>query len=231
MIDTYTMILWAKANNNGIDTQAKQVFDILNTLSQVPYLRPKYLTAYQKKDTTEFELTLENIEKLITKKRDKQFEELGSKISFFTSLNDNESVGISISIGVSKAKFQNTVVLDLNFDYKKQSVKKFDELSEIFKKFVIIFAPFYGCITSRSNGSMFDTYYDKTNNTPTSIFDINYWGIDIINNLPISEIQEKVFECIEMNRGYYIRLQKEPVNISNIDHIKLQKDINCLLGI
>lgn len=170
MIDTYTMILWAKANNNGIDTQAKQVFDILNTLSQVPYLRPKYLTAYQKKDTTEFELTLENIEKLITKKRDKQFEELGSKISFFTSLNDNDSVGISISIGVSKAKFQNTVVLDLNIDYKEQSVKKFDELSEIFKKLVIVFAPFYGCITSRSNGSMFDTYYDKTNNTPTSIF-------------------------------------------------------------
>lgn len=231
MIDTYTMILWAKANNNGIDTQAKQVFDILNTLSQVPYLRPKYLTAYQKKDTTEFELTLENIEKLITKKRDKQFEELGSKISFFTSLNDNDSIGISISIGVSKAKFQNTVVLDLNIDYKEQSVKKFDELSEIFKKLVIVFAPFYGCITSRSNGSMFDTYYDKKNNTPTSIFDINYWGIDIINNLPISEIQEKVFECIEMNRGYYLRLQKEPVNISNIDHIKLQKDINCLLGI
>lgn len=45
MIDTYTMILWAKANNNKIDTQTKQVFDILSTLSQVSYLRPKYLTA------------------------------------------------------------------------------------------------------------------------------------------------------------------------------------------
>ena len=85
MIDTYTMILWAKANNNKIDTQTKQVFDILSTLSQVSYLRPKYLTANRKKNTTEFELTLDNVEKLITKKRDKQFEELGSKISFFTS--------------------------------------------------------------------------------------------------------------------------------------------------
>lgn len=231
MIDTYTMILWAKANDNKIDTQAKQVFDILTTLIQVPYLRPKYLTAYKKNDTTEFELTLDNVEKLITKKRDKQFEELGSRISFFTSLNDDESVGISISIGVSKAKFQNTIVLDLNFDYKEQSLKKFDELSVIFKKLVSVFTPFYGCITSRSNGSMFDTYYDKTNNSVTSIFDINYWGEDIINNLPISEIQEKVFECIEINRGYYIRLQKEPVNISNINHMKLQEDINCLLGI
>lgn len=230
MIDTYTMILWAKANNNKIDTQTKQVFDILSTLSQVSYLRPKYLTANRKKNTTEFELTLDNVEKLITKKRDKQFEELGSKISFFTSLNDDESVGISISIGVSKAKFQNTIVLDLNFDYKEQSVEKFDELSEVFKKLVSVFAPFYGCITSRSNSSMFDTYYDKINNSPTSIFDINYWGEGIVNDLPISEIRKKVFECIEINSGYYIRLQKEPINISNINHMKLQKDINCLLG-
>lgn len=231
MIDTYTMILWAKANNNKIDVQARQVFDILSILSQVPYLRPKYLTAYKKKDTTEFELTLDNVEKLIIKKRDKQFVELGSKISFFTSLNDDESVGISISIGVSKAKFQNTIVLDLNSDYKEQSVKKFDELSEVFKNLVSVFAPFYGCITSRSNSSMFEAYYDKTNNSPTSIFDINYWDEDIVNNLPIGEIQKKVFECAEINRGYYIRLQKEPVNISNINHMKLQKDINCLLRI
>ena len=230
MIDTYTMILWAKANNNKIDTQTKQVFDILSTLSQVSYLRPKYLTANRKKNTTEFELTLDNVEKLITKKRDKQFEELGSKISFFTSLNDDESVGISISIGVSKAKFQNTIVLDLNFDYKEQSVEKFDELSEVFKKLVSVFAPFYDCIKRRSNRSMFDTYYDKINNSPTSIFDINYWGEDIVNDLPISEIRKKVFECIEINSGYYIRLQKEPINISNINHMKLQKDINCLLG-
>ena len=205
MIDTYTMILWAKANNNKIDTQTKQVFDILSTLSQVSYLRPKYLTANRKKNTTEFELTLDNVEKLITKKRDKQFEEFGSKISFFTSLNDDESVGISISIGVSKAKFQNTIVLDLNFDYKEQSVEKFDELSEVFKKLVSVFAPFYGCITSRSNSSMCDTYYDKINNSPTSIFDINYWGEDIVIDLPISEIRKKVFECKEINSGYYIR--------------------------
>lgn len=29
MIDTYTMILWAKANNNEIDTQAFEIFEIL----------------------------------------------------------------------------------------------------------------------------------------------------------------------------------------------------------
>lgn len=231
MVDTYTMILWAKANNNKIEIQAKQIFDILSVLSQVPYLRPRYLTAYKKRDTSEFELTLDNVERLIIKKRDKQFAELGSRVSFFTSLNEDESVGISINIGVSKAKFQNTIVINLNSDYKEQNIKKFDELSEVFKKLVIIFDPFYGCITSRSISNMFDSYYDKTNNALASIFDINYWGEDIVNNLPIGKIQEKVFECIEINKGYYIRLQREPVDISNISHMDLQKDINCLIGI
>lgn len=68
MLDTYTMILWAKANENKIDVQTKQVFDILSVLRKVPYLNPKYLTAGKKKDITEFELTLDNIEKLILKK-------------------------------------------------------------------------------------------------------------------------------------------------------------------
>ena len=231
MIDTYTMVLWAKANDDGIDIQAKQVFNILTILNQVPYLRPKYLTARKKKDIKEFELTFDNVRKMIIKKGDKQFVELGSKISFFTSLNEEESVGITISIGVSKIKFQNSIVLDLNSDYKEQNVERFDELSKTFKKLVSVFNPFYGCITSRSNSNMFDTYYDKTNNLLSSVFDINYWGEDIVNNLPIREIQKKVFECVEINRGYYIRLQKEPVDILNRSHMKLQKDINCLIGI
>lgn len=231
MLDTYTMILWAKANENKIDVQTKQVFDILSVLRKVPYLNPKYLTAGKKKDITEFELTLDNIEKLILKKRDRQFEELGSRISFFTSLDDSEAAGISINIGVSKAKFQNTIVIDLNSDYKNQAIENFDELSEIFKELVVVFNPFYGCITSRSNRNMFDTYYNKTNNSPTSIFDINFWGEQIVNNLPISKIQEKVYECVKMSRGYYIRLQKEPIDVWDKKHVKLQKDINYLLGI
>lgn len=62
----------------------------------------------------------------------------------------------------------------MNSDYKNQAIENFDELSEIFKELVVVFNPFYGCITSRSNRNMFDTYYNKTNNSPTSIFDINF---------------------------------------------------------
>lgn len=69
MIDTYTMILWAKANNNKLDIQTNQVYKILTILNQISFLRPKYLTAYKKKNVKQFELTLDNVEKLIIQKK------------------------------------------------------------------------------------------------------------------------------------------------------------------
>lgn len=94
MIDVYMMILWAKAKEQKIDIQAQQVFDVLTHLSKVDHLKPRYLTAKKKKDVEEFGLSIENLKRLIIKKRDKQFEQLGSRFSFFTSLDESSSVGI-----------------------------------------------------------------------------------------------------------------------------------------
>ena len=219
MRDSYEMILWAKANENKLGIQTRQVFDILTILNEVPYLKPKYLTAYKKGDIEEFKLTVENVEKLIIKEKDRKYPELGSRISFFTSLEDEEAVSISIQIGVSENKFNNTIVIDLNYDYKNEKIEMFDELSNIFKKLVGIFNPYYGCITSESVIDVFDLYYDDLRNSPTSIFDINYWGEDLISKLAINRIKNKVFECVKLNKGYYIRLQKEPLDILNTEHV------------
>lgn len=228
MIDVYTMILWAKANEQSLDAQAQQVFDVLTCLSKVDHLKPRYLTAKKKNDAKEFELSIENLKGSIIKKRDKRFEQLGSRISFFTSLDANSSAGISICIGVSEKRFQNTIVVDMDLDHKKESIDKFDGSSEVFKEMIDIFDPFYGCITSKSVSNMFDTYYDKISDLPTSIFDINYFGEDICDKLEIDKIKKEVFECTKLNHGYYIRLQKEPIDVLNAEHIKLQKKINSI---
>lgn len=231
MIDTYTMILWAKANDNKLEIQTNQVYRILSILNQTSYLKPRYLTAYKKKNVKEFELTIDNVKKLIIKKRDKQFTELGSRFSFFTSLDDEESVGISISTGVSKPGFQNNIVIELNTDYKERKIEEFERLADIFKQLVVVSEPFYGCIASGSNYSLFGTYYNKNTNLPASIFDVNYWGEEIINNLSIHQIMDRVYECEKIGRGYYIRLQKDVIDTFNINHMRLQKNINDSLGI
>ena len=228
MVDTYAMILWARANENDLDTQAKQVYDILTLLSKIDYLNPKYQRVRRKKDAREFDLTLENVKDLIIKKRDKLFPDLGSKFGFFTSLNDNESAGISISIGVSNLKFRNKLIINI----KKNNIINYDELTNLFKKLVEIFNPFYGAMASRINSEMFEGYFDNNNSTPKSIFDLNYWDTSIIEKLhPLSDYSAKVYEFEKINNGYYLRFQKKLINVLNNDHIELQKRINDLVGL
>ena len=44
-MDTYAMILWSRAKESSIESQANQMFGALSILNKVDYLRPKYLTA------------------------------------------------------------------------------------------------------------------------------------------------------------------------------------------
>lgn len=226
------MILWARPKEESIDNQAEQVFNILMALNQIEYLKPKYQTVRRKKDAVEFDLTLENVKELITNKRDKQFPDLGSIIGFFTSLNDNESAGISITIGVSNHKFINSIVIDLNWDYKKMEFKKFDELEGLFKTLIIQFKPFYGCVVSKSCKDNYDKYYDYINKKLKAIFDMNFWGHEILKELKMDdEVLSKVYKYDEISDGYYIRLLKEPFNTLNTKHMELQQEVSKLIGI
>lgn len=128
------MILQAKANENDLDAQAKQIFDVLTLLNRIDYLKPRYLTVSRKRDVKDFELSLDNVKNLIYRSNDKVIPDLGSRFSFFSSLNDSESVGISISIGVSNLKFSNTLVINLNTDIKDKAAVSYDELANLFLK-------------------------------------------------------------------------------------------------
>lgn len=232
MKDTYQMILWARAREDSIDNQAEQVFNILTTLNKIDYLKPRYQTVRRKRDAVEFDLTFENIRNLIIKKRDKQFPYLGSLIGFFSSLNNDEATGTSISIGVSNPRFINSVVINLNRDYKEMELEKYDELEWLFKTLIVQFKPYYGCVVSRSIGDKYDGYYNNAKDIPKSIYDLNYWGRDIVEKLKITE--EKllnIYDYEEIDEGYYLRFQKKPMDALNEAHMRLQKKINCLLRV
>lgn len=71
---------------------------------------------------------------------------------------------------------------------------------------------------------MYGGYYDDEKQVPNAIFDLNYWDRSIINKLySIDTVHSKLYEFEEINNGYYIRLQKEPIDTSNKAHLKLQK--------
>lgn len=232
MIDTYTMILWARPKESSIENQAEQVFNILMTLNEFDYLKPKYETVYRKKDAVEFDLTLENVKALIEKNKDKQFPNLGSRISFFTSLNGDEAAGILISIGISSPLFINSIVINMKWDYKKIGLKKYNELELLFKALIVQFKPFYGCIYSKSTVDKYEHYYDRSNDRPIAIFDMNFWSNEIIKNLKINNrILSKFYDYNEIDGGIFTRLLKEPFNISDPKHIELQKKVSKKIGL
>lgn len=229
-MERYKMVFWSKETSEKLDLQAIQIYRILNIFNQIEYLKPKYLTARSKKNATEFELTVENIKKII-EKNDKH-DDLGVVISFFSSKNDVISSGLTISTGVQDHNFNNTVVARIALDKETFTSEKLDELEKIFLEIIQIFHPFYGCFFNDSDRTIFNgSYYDSANQKPKSIFDLNFWEEECYNRLMADKIKKEVYKCIYMERGYYIRLFKEPIDSMKEESIHYQKMINVKLGL
>lgn len=232
MIDSYSLVLWAAPNKDDIDTQANQILSILTILSKVDALKPKYLTATRKQDAIEFDLTLESVKDVILKNQDQQFAELGSNFSFFTSKIEDESIGISISTGISDPHFFNTLVVNLHTDLRKEPVVEYNELADIFKELVQVMQPFYGCVTCKSVRNMFNGYYDNVKHVPNSVFDLNYWGDEITKKLTLSGLTiSKVYDIEKIGAGHYMRLQQELIDPTQEQDIELVKEVNSSIGI
>ena len=238
MIDTYSLILWGKANNETKQEQIQKIYQILSILKEFgePFV-PNYLPAKKKVDCKSFILSVENIE-LLLKKTQKE-EELdtklgvGKSIDFFSSLNDDASSGIGIRLGNSSPRITNTVVIDFptNFDFKQPDIS--NRLAELFKELVKIFNPYWGCISSRFNCQQFGGYYNKDKDIPNTVFWMNYWGEDITNALKVSKKVQKgktdnLYEVKEYQDGYFLRLQEKLINLDNEKEVSFQKMVNSI---
>lgn len=229
-MERYKMVFWSKEIIDSLELQANQIYKILDAFNQVEYLKPKYLTAKSKKEAKQFELTLENIKKIV--EREDKKDDLGAVISFFSSKDDSISSGITISTGVKHPKFNNTIVVNLTLDKEGLISEKLDELEKVFLKIIQIFHPFYGCFCSNANKEIFNgRYYDSCNKKPIAIFDLNFWEEECYNRLVINKIKKEVYKCMCIENGCFIRLFKEPIDSMNEVHIHYQRIINAKLGL
>jgi hypothetical protein len=235
MIDTYKMILWAEPKKETKEEQVQKIHDMLSVLIDFgePFL-PNYLPAKRKRDCKPFVLNYENIEKLL--KKSKKYEELderlgvGKTIGFFSSLNDDESSLISITIGNS-GLVGNSITLKFptNFDFNQANIS--DKLSNLFKELIKIFNPYWGCISGWFNCEQFGGYYDNNKGLPNAVFWINYWGENISNMLKVSkqvkkDRTHKFYEIEQYSNGYFLRLQEHPIDMNNKKQIHFQQEMN-----
>lgn len=229
MIDRHKMIIWSQPKKEKISEQVDKVYNILCLLRE--YCGLLFLPAVKKNKVNEFDIKKDNIEHLILSKQDKMFPNLGSELSFFTSLEKEKSMNIHFSVGRydNDSDFINTMTISLPTDFTETSIIESIEMLECLIKY---YSAFYACITSNFNLEMYDydKWFDFENIVPKVVFWVNYWGKDILEKVwNLNKITENSYENKKIYDGVYIRLQKKPIDIFNTEHIYLQKKLNDML--
>ena len=233
MSNNFTMILWMKPVEETFENQMERVYGTLREISQIDTLYPRFLPAKTKKLAKEFILSKGNTRELVQINHDKLFPELGSRFSFFTSMNDDEMNGISISTG--NQKFTNSIVIKIkSSDFFIKGYEKLLQMVPLFIRIVKMNNPFFACIADRRNESMYEGYFNEEKQQPKAVYWMNYWGKDIVSQIGFeqayrNEELSKVYNIEEFNGGYFINLTKEPTNFENDEHMELQKSINLML--
>jgi hypothetical protein len=235
VLQTYSMILWAKANQEDFKVTVDKAYRLLSSLKEYgPELSPNYLPAFRKKEVNQFELgreTLENLlKKGVNKEGERTYPDLGYHVSFFSALND-DSAGISLTIGMNNPSFTNSFVIHF-----PPSLNIFDRgISErlivLFKNCVKIMNPFWGGIVSSCTLRRYAIIYK--NNLPTTIHWVNFWGEEIVHRISEAKINKASLHSLEKinSKGYILILKHIPIDDNSEEDIRLQSEVNKRLGL
>jgi hypothetical protein len=242
MYQSPKLILWKNAEpiamtNEEITDLLYKIFCLLKDYGEE--LNPKYETVWRKKDATPFIFSKTNLGALIDKtiKEDKEKEEneeyekyfpdFGVRVGFFSSLNNKKASGIRCTLGCYNPRFKNTIVIDLPSHKFSGFYKRKEEFVVLFKKLIKEFQPYFAFVCSNKNESLGEGYWK---NKPTHVHWLNYYSNDTINI-----IGKKRFESLpDIERdenGCFLRLQEDPIDIENPDHLKLQEKVSKQLGL
>lgn len=236
MFQTHAIILWAEAAKEDFQVSLNKAYNLLLALKEFgPELSPNYLPAYRKKDVKKFDLSFDTLQELlkngVNKEGDTVFPDLGYSVSFFSSLKNNNSAGISISVGTSNPLFKNTFIVDLPLSlpiYESSEVNK--KLIKVFKECVKIFYPFWACIGNNVNVERYDGYWgDKL---PTAVHWVNYFGSQVTKELGDEKIlSSPTYVKEKFHSGYFIQLKEKPINDENEEDVKIQQSANEHFGL
>jgi len=230
------MIIWAKANQEDFKVTVDKAYRLLKALKDYgSEFSPNYLPAYHKKDAKQYDLSYETLEILIQKGRNKEgnrvFPDLGYHVSFFSALNDDDSAGISLTIGMSNPKFINSFVVHFPISLNIFDDNATEKLIYLFKKSILIFDPFWGCISSSLNQQRLGPFYE--NDKPKRVHWVNFWDMNTIRSITEEKIKKAPLYSIEKidAKGYILILEKKPFDDNDEADVKLQNEVDKILGL
>jgi len=231
MVQYYTIILWRKPESENItfDEIAERAYKTISVYQKLPNnYKPNYLNGTRKKDAKLFDWSYENFANTLQQGANQEngqvFKELGYSIGFFSSLDNNQSCGYSMSVGKTNDLFINSfiVALSIDMDYYLPDTSKLIE--DLFKESIKTFGAFYGAVVN----SLMDKYiyYDKDANEIKSIHWLNYVAPDITQNIKESKLKKlmKKYKEFEYDNGF-IKLQNKAINAENPEEVKYKEEL------
>lgn len=233
MIQSYSIILWRKPEMEKISFEeiAHRAYDSLFVLQKYDEIfRPNYLTVNKKGDASKFEWSYnifsEELQKKVMKIGKKEISVLGYSLSFFSSLNDDESCGISIRVGNKDSRFVNSLVINLPvcIDYSEE--KNSNMLKTLFSELVNCFEPYWGCVSS--NTFIIDDRMYMSGNNPLYLHWLNYWSNEVA--LTVNGIFfEKIKNMPDISyRDGILQIGKRAFDYKNDNDMEYFKNINSV---
>lgn len=197
MNQTYTIILWRKAETKeeSFDEISKRIYNTLSLLQKYDEIfRPNYLTITKKNCISKFEWNYLNfsskLQNGVIKIGKDEMSELGYSLSFFSSLNENESCSVTLRVGNKNTRFVNSIIISLPVivEYSKKSNSNM--LKKLFIELVNCFEPYWGCVSN--NKFKIGTIGHMCGNKPLYIHWLNYWSKDVTDNVASSFFENLV---------------------------------------
>lgn len=193
---------------------------------------PKYETTMRKKQAEQIEWSYEKFCDIVRKNVNQEsggvFSDLGYRICFFSSKNNNKSASISLSIGNRNPKFVNSCIIEMPLDLEVFSNNESKNLADIFYECVKTFHPFWGCISNDQNARKYGRFL--IDHKPSSVHWINYWSDSICKQIGMKRINEviKYNDKISFHDNFF-RIKDIPLDMNCEADMKLQTTINSML--
>ena len=224
----YEMLLCREADEHSLpfDDLARKAYTLMmafNELLPIQY-RPNYKTV-SKKDNAKiynwsYEQFYNDLKKGVNHTRYAAFEDLGYSISFFSSLENSESVGYMLTVGATNKNVQNflSVTFSLDFDYFQKNNSLL--LESLFTKCISLFGATYG---KMSNNCVFNGKGAIFKNNDYQIEHLqwlNYFSPDKFNLRKQLKNLSKLNYNIIYNNGF-LKLKNTAIDYTKPEDIEL----------
>lgn len=231
-MQSYGMLFHKKNCENSIEIIVREIYRIIKEL--ILYgdeLYPRYRTTKTKNKTLPFEAEEDTIRDIVVRemKKNEKYPGVGGIFGLYSSLDEDYSSGVRFSFGNIGEYVRDTVVVNFPLEHFSGLFARRNDLYVLFQNIVKIYKPYYAIVFNAQNDQISDKYWITK---PTCVHWINFFSNETVNLIGREKLKHLDQQMVlKTNDGCFLRLQDEPIDITNLAHLHKQRELSKMLGL